>query len=87
MASPDGLAKVGAAPAEVQSGETDLTQEGTPQLQQLINTSTASGAERWIFHHPEDGALVPPRLHDPGEQCGRARIDVLPDTVKDAMRN
>lgn len=44
------------------TGGYDHEQDGSTKMAQLFNGHTLSNARSWVFHHPEDAALVPDDL-------------------------
>ncbi|MGN9912707.1 DUF4238 domain-containing protein [Phytohabitans sp. LJ34] len=57
----------------VAEGRVDSRQPGTVQLADLFNNATINNARMWIFHHPEDRALLNRDLPEPRE----VEIEVL----------
>jgi hypothetical protein len=51
--------------AAIQRGEMDLVEAGSPEMESLFNDHTARNASEYLYHHPEDAAFVPERLHGP----------------------
>lgn len=65
MSDPLPLVEAGVLLESIQAARFDRTEPGTTQMERFFNDLTARGASRWIFHHPEDGAYVPPGLQAP----------------------
>jgi Protein of unknown function (DUF4238) len=83
LASPMPLADRGATLSDVAQGKFDHIQEPTTRLERFFNTAATTGANRWIFHHPDDGRFLPSGLHAEGEKRGRA--DITAETLEAAV--
>jgi hypothetical protein len=49
---------------DVVSGKLDHEQNPSTKMAQFFNNHTIGNARRWIFHHPDDAALLPDDLAD-----------------------
>ncbi len=46
-------------------GRMDWRDHGTTRYQKLINHATLSWSRAWLYHHPEDAAVIPDELPEP----------------------
>lgn len=65
MSRPDAFIEAEIPSERVQAGEADQSRPGTTRLEKFFNYTTIASASQWVFHHPEDGALIPEELPDP----------------------
>ncbi|GFG73231.1 DUF4238 domain-containing protein [Mycobacterium botniense] len=71
MSRTTGLAMLGhligseAEAAEIASGRLDSVERGTAALAKDFNDATLHNARECVYHHPEDGGLVPTQLPEP----------------------
>ncbi len=65
LSDPMPLIEAGAKVELTRAGRVDHEQPATVRLQRLFNDNTISSAGQWIYHHPDDEAVVPDELPDP----------------------
>jgi hypothetical protein len=59
------LAEANIPVQRVPSGEGDGVEEGTTALETFINDSTVGSASEYVYHHPDDGSVLPSPLPEP----------------------
>lgn len=65
LSSPGPLIEAEVPVERVQAGEADQLWKGAPRWEKFFNYNTIANASQWLFHHPNDGSLVPDELPDP----------------------
>lgn len=65
MSTPQKLIEAEVPVERVHTGEADQLWAGTTKWEKFINYNTIVNASQWLFHHPDDGGLIPDELPEP----------------------
>ncbi len=66
---------------EIALGHFDCVRDGDPESSRLFNVNTTMHANRFVYHHPDDGQLVPENLMELSQRGGRINLENPPDGI------
>lgn len=70
---------------EILSGSEDQTLNASTKVVRFFNPTTINNARIWLFHHPDDAALVPDSTSRTSRQGGGVRSDLGLDARAQAL--
>lgn len=65
--------------ADIALGRFDFARVGDNESSRLFNQNSVMHAYRFVYHHPDDGHLVPADVSELSKRGGRINFDDLPD--------